>query len=361
MDIVSSRHSAGHNPNKGDCTMTTKTEGKEKTAPEIHDLFSREIRPIRNWHEFLERWQVAVTLEEMLGLLHAGFNVSSFDQEQHDIWGFQSVDRLTFYFKIADGWVSSMLLRVSADYRIVNYGIQKTSAELRQILARKAFEMLCQHFFRPEEMDGSCRGNRFVKLHFFLINYRVLFPAIQHFFRPEEGLYCGRRIVIRNLSDRRERLHFEKQAIIFLLDLAVFLFGWREQRIENWVNPEEVSAQNTEIRTWVDSAKLWMIEVLAFLDRLDILNPEILNLDEDCLAKLLEIALRARLDRFYDCYSKKDRLVKNLDEACLADSSAALFLMRQGVVKREHDRLRVIRQAEEELASAQAEIARLKG
>ena len=90
------------------------TPEKEEKESIIYNLFNREIRPIRNWCEWLEHWLLAATVEEMLGLLHAGFSVP-FERSQYGEKEYDRVDRAVFYFTIADGWADKNLLKMPAD------------------------------------------------------------------------------------------------------------------------------------------------------------------------------------------------------------------------------------------------------
>ena len=64
---------------------------QKSAAPAVHPLLSREIRPLYNWHEWLARWDAALTAEELLGLLHVGFNVP-LDRSEHGEKGYDAVD-----------------------------------------------------------------------------------------------------------------------------------------------------------------------------------------------------------------------------------------------------------------------------
>lgn len=324
--------------------MSEKSTLKDAGAG-FHTTLTREIRPIRNWHEWLARWQEAETMEEMLGLLHVGFNASL---ERGAIWEktYDKIDRLTFYFTIADGWADSYLLKISEDenkeyqvgYDQDGHVIRESLRKLRHQVARKAFDILCStNFFRTELLDSeNCRGYESRIKWEEMITSERLFPVIQNFFRAERGLF-GDRIEIRNLSrwdDKRS--HNEQQAVNFLLNLAKFVWEWREYEIPSWYTSEqkdEMKMRNVEMRSRLDSAKPWMVEVLAQLGRLDVLRKWILKLDEVCLTKLKEIALRNKLETYRQYSVIKDRPVATLDEACYVGSKAAWFLKEHETTK----------------------------
>jgi hypothetical protein len=346
-------------------TSTLKIEEKGKGEFELHTTLTREIRPERNWAELMERWQAAVTLGDMLGIAHRGFKVSleycNYREKRYD-----EIDRLTFYFVNACGWADDELLELSGDkekkYR-VDYdqdgkGIKKTPVELRQELARKFFDMLCLNFFKAELFSKDKDYHGGTRWEQMIISER-LFLVIQNFFKPEKT-YFG--YGIRNLSyydDKRS--HNEQRAISFLMSLAKFIWKWKEEEIDSWQSPEqqeEKRKRNIKIRSRLDSAKPWMIEVLLKLDSLDILYKWILELDKNCLTKLKEIALR---NKFNDIYHpvKRDRTVATLDEAKYLGSKAAWFLAEYDLKKSEHKRLTSILEAERKKEDADREIKKL--
>jgi hypothetical protein len=330
----------------------------------VHPLFTREVRPIQSWVEFLERWEAARTLEEMLGLLHAGFATPEyyFFHRTYDEKKYDGIDRLVFYFALADGWNDSSSLRVRPDdddkeYR---YGrdrndmndIRVTPSELRQVVAKKAFDMLCQHFFKKQvEAALVPRGRRDTPWGIRFLSEDRLLTAIMSFFRlKKESL--GKDLVVSNLARKPDELsHGEQQAVAFLLNLAKCVFERDGER------------EDGEMRSRLDSAKLWLIEVLSYVQQLKMLwiaygphDPYFTELDEPCRAKLEEIAMRKVFDR----YGPGERRVQTLDEACYLGSKAAWFLKEYEMMKTVYDRLDAIRAAEQERKEAERKLAALQ-
>jgi len=347
--------------------MTVQKNSVQK-PPEaaIHSLFSREIRPIRNWNEWLERWQAAATIEEMLGLLHVGFD-TSFGNWSHNTKKYDRIDRLIFYFGIADGWTSRWLLEKPEDRGVeYEFGLNqsgqrdsKSPSELRRILALKAFDMLCLNFFRSE-LHASPTDDNYQECWESVTFTERLFPVIMNFFRAEKGRF-GDKLEIRNLSGNRKISHNEEQATAFLLKCALFLWTWRENRIDSWVKEEEktkIQEWNVVSRARIEAAKPWMIEVLSYLGELRALNGQVFELGEECLAKLEEIAMREEL-RQHSHPVSKDRPVATLDEACFAGSDAAWFLKCVELDTREHKRLTGILEAERAMETASRTIKEL--
>src|SRR5258708_6415802 len=196
----------------------------------VHDLFSREIKPIYNSKEWLDRWNAAATLEEMIGLLHCGFTVpprNAYNEPEYD----QS-DCILFYLKIADGWADDDLLRTpeeiqthsQAQYDLgydQNGNRRKIDAnEVRQIVAVKAFELVSHNFFRKREKDEPGRPGA--------LSGR-LFPAIQSFFRLEQGRYSFQGEVVRNAPRLDSTVPSQRFAIDFLISLARYVWGWEPE------------------------------------------------------------------------------------------------------------------------------------
>lgn len=345
----------------------------ERTKIVPRALVSREVRPICNWHEFLLRWEAAVTIEEMLGLLHSGFSVSCFGRAKHEESDYNQADRPIFFLRVADGWLEAEALRSPTDSLVgYRYGIDKNGnsihkslSELRQILAMKAFDLLCLNFFCPQEKGADGREGRFDRYWSLNIVREEFFPFLLDFFRVESHRSLTKLVVVKNLSPGGDRSHNEKQAVSFLVDLAGFLWRWQEtcDDYQRESRKKEIEDYNLAMRARIDSAKPWMIEVLSFLGRLDVLKPFVFNLDEACLAKLKEIALRVELrctcPGYCDCGDH--RPVSSVEEACLSDSPAAWFLIRHGLVTKEVARLKALNEAAEALAEAERQLERLKG
>ena len=347
--------------------MPNKTENE---ASKNDSPLTREILPIANWHEWLKLWHEAKNLQVMEGLLHVGFSMVM-GRMAHDESEYGYEDRIMFYFFNADGWFDNNLLKSSgqSDYEylvghdINGNSISKNQSELRQQVAVKAFEVLCQNFFKikidPRYTDdlGRFWGE--------LVFSEKLFPLIQKFFRVEKERY-GDHIIIRNLRPRPPRegwSHSEQLVVDFFVGIAGFIFKWREPGIDSWVKEPERSEKKKIIAekcARMAEAKLWMIEILNRIRRLDVLRERMLELDKPCLAKLKEIAMRAKLNDTYHPI-EKDRLVTSLEEACYAGSKVALFLLEHKVATDVQRRLLQLRKARMEKDEAEERLKKLSG
>jgi len=342
-------------------------------APEFTPKdFLQQVPPIRTWPEWLKLAQAATTFEQKLGLLHVGFDVEVHANNKWALPGeLTSTDRLKFYFGTADGWTDASHFRYEGllwseeetyhTGRDKNHNaVKRTVSDQRQLLARKAFEMLARNYLRPmlhwlentnhRDRDEDVWTRRFVLDPAFLM--------LQEFFAIEKG-------GVRNLSGPyRDRTPSEELAVEFLLKLPKLLWSWQEDEINSYDNAEtkaEKEHDNQVARQTVAAAKLWIIEVLAELQELDLLKPWLIDdFDETCLAKLKEIALRRELRQNFH-HVQKDRRAATIDEACFAGSEAAWLLKKRDVMVRENDRLRDIRHAQRERDEADERVRKLTG
>lgn len=345
-------------------SLKTVAEGKGEVL--IHNLLTREVRPIRDWSEWFDLWKKAETMEQMLGLLHVGFNMP-FKLLKYGDKEYDEIDRLTFYLTAAFGWANDYLLRLPGDEK-KEYSVydrkkggehRKLPYELRQQVAIKAFDMLCLNLFKTELREPSTLAFHGIWENF--IASERLFPVIIDFFRVEEGPYRHISGRIRNLPRHDKQSHNERVVIDFVINLINFIWEWRERKLKSWFTPEfekETTREETEMRSRLDSAKPWTIEVLSELDQLGLLRKWILDLDKASLAKLKEIALRSKLHTHRHPV-KKDRQVERLDEALYIGSPAAWLLKEHEVAKREHARLTAIREAEEKKEEAEQKLKNL--
>lgn len=349
--------------------MKTAIPGQQPETSPVHDLLSREIRPLRNWKEWLDRWQSAVSLQEMLGLLHGGFDVTT-EKSSWEEPAYNQLDRISFYLRLADGWIDSSRLRkpedrgLRYDFRDKNAGSssEKEPFELRMMVARKAFDMLCLHFFR-QELPPRPGDREYESYWSSLTANGNLLPLLMKFFRvePSEIKECS----IENLCiGLRDGSHNQKHAMTFLKNLATFLWHWEKPDLSFlFLRDEEKKTrerQASELEGRIEEAKPWMIEVLVSLDEIDILSPIALSLDKKSLGKLREIALRQNLEcAFYPV--EKDRKVRSIEEACYAGSKAAWFLKMREICLQEQTRLEEIQKAQQAKDAADRKLRHLAG
>lgn len=317
----------------------------EATKNEVHPLLAKEIKPLKNWSEFLQSWESVNTIDQMVAVLNAGFTFSADNP----------VERILFYLQIADGWENKNILQKPTEsteraqcYYLSGEKIWKSPAELRQIIAVKAFQMLCQYVFKVDLLIREDYVVYFNEVWEEEFTSELLFPAIMNFFRIEEHeiSICDTEATIRNLVRPWKMSEEIKPAYEFLSNLALFMWDWKvRERCEDKEKRSKRIQKNIALRARLDAAKPWMVEVLVALDQLDVLRRYILELDEACIVRLKEIALRSELYASSHCV-QETRKVKTIDEACYAGSKAAWFLKEYELKNRENQRLLAIKEAE---------------
>jgi hypothetical protein len=347
------------------------TAQEEKVA--VHPLLSVSIRPISDWREWLALWnlEIAPNYRWRESLLQGGFDTLLNNGWYHDGKEYDEADRLMFYLSVADGWTDEGEFRPRDDHGVVYHfgydqhgnNVRKRPSELCQQLAHKAFATLCQSFFKKVELKGGSRGSSgFNEIWERLVTSEKFFPTLQNFFRAEKWrLGDDIDLQIRNLTRWNDRRSNNELLVVdFLLKLAEFLWGWQAPDTSwGYTSKEEADKRFAEMRIRLDAAKPWMVEVLAQLDRLDVLGRWMLELDETSLAKLKEIALRGKLSELHHPVTDQRR-VNTIEEACLAGSKAAWFVKKHELLMAEWSRLAAILQAEREKAQAIRNLEELK-
>lgn len=352
--------------------MTVENTGTDsQAAVEVPDYkaFMEDVRPIGHWHEWRQLMQAAATFEQKLGLLHVGWDVemtgAPYGEKQYE-----PVDRLKFYFGVADGWTESWNFRPEwmghqdePSYRVGwdKDGNRKirTLSEQRQQLAIKAFEILALKYFRFQttiiERGREERRDRIAFHNRFLLD--PAFQALQWFFRIENGR-------VYNLTSRHNKKSpHEEMALELLLKLPGILWDSEEWEIRSYDSEQQKTKkaqENEMLGEIIPAAKLWMIDVLAALHELDVLEQWLLDLDESCVAKLQEIAMRAEFAGFSYPVPEKRRVL-TIDEACYLGSPSGWLVKKFQLAVAEHARLEAVRQAEIEAEEAAQRLERLRG
>jgi hypothetical protein len=296
---------------------------KKELRERMSLLCSKSLCPISSWSAWLMLWESADTMEILKGLLHCGFDVPLLHPVSQKTT--PAGDRVRFYLMVAEGWTGWPKLSSSVDgvdLPLYSYGGKNVGISgLRQIVAKKAFEVLCQGFFKKQ--NGLSRESQDLFFEAIVSDDR-LFGALKHFFRCSCGSIGDH--IIMNLANRNRFTflvsHNEELAISFLLGLANFL--WTRSPL-NQSGGQESASYEDKMRQSLEKARPWMVDVLSYLGELEgFFQPKILlKLDQPCLNKLRDIALRSNLSLSPLSYRK----VENIEEACLAGSPAARLLV----------------------------------
>ncbi len=236
-----------------------------------HPLEQEALRifSIVNWNHWKKLWDETSVFEFRHSLLHFGFKVKCDTQWQYD-------ERIIFYLEIADGFNESF------EFYRENPSLQK--------LARKAFEVLCQTFFKQEENGHD--SNLFQRLEEQTVSGKLLW-----FFRSNK--YGG----LHNFWRAPKSDHHAQTAKEFALELCEFILE----------NKQEVIRKNQHA----------VIDLLAGLGKLDILRNKKYDLvDDACLAKLEAMSIG------YDChYGVGSYKAKTVEEAAAFGCIAAQVLL----------------------------------
>lgn len=327
--------------------MTPDTKTLE-VAQNQSPLLKQRIVVEETWDELLGAFSESISYRHMLGMLHTGFDVS-LRKDYDELYGEE--ERLIFYLRASEGWNDSELLRMVGDSKaehLVGFGKfgnrrTRTLSGVRQLLAQKAFNVLCTNYF-GKMVRYSEDEEPWVEI---LKNER-LFSAIQNFFRLGKR---NDRFCIENLSRINENSsHSEVQAVKFLLDLAMAIFEWGRDT-HQWHADERIQKK----------AQPWMIGVLAYLGELQLLQKEPFDcfehfhLSDECLAKLEKFSLEEEYWIFGGADSV-DFPIESLEKACYLDSQTAQFLKMYLIRKEAFDRQKALDKAEDDLAKARQKV-----
>ncbi len=320
----------------------------ERSAPlPISNPFPvSEFRPIRNWHEWLKLWGAAETIQQMVGLLHCGFDVSIYPHK-HGEPAYLPSDRIVFYLDVADGW-NSMHYHGSDGPKFDmgtdtnGNAIFRSSGELKLLVAQKAYDILCAEFF-------SLRWNR-IRMHSRIYGgLEEVFASdrlstrLLDFFRIEKA--SGPYVKIHNYRGHRaHQEHSDKIVLDFLT--AVAKLAWEENG----------GSRSPARQLKCDQMRPWSIEVLDCLGELESLRDKLTTMGDVSVAKLREVAMRARFYRMGE-----QTPVSSIPEAVLAGSTAARLLTERDVLIAEKARLASLEAAHRTRQEAERAIKSLGG
>lgn len=336
----------------------------------INPLLSRKPLPISNWKEWLTHWENTTSLQEMLGLLHFGFDVETWSSQNEYTWK----DRVLFYLSVADGWSDDMYLYVPDEDRECRYeigrdkygnGIQKTVRGLRQDVATKAASLVFKELNQiPVAVSGKYGPEP--NSAWESIFASDFFPYIQSFFRITERSEFSNPEVRNLTAGYVSRYHILQGSLIqFITNLADAMWGWKEP---SYFNNDQQKEKAEALRARIEEAKPWMVEVLCRCGKVAKLEEWLLSFDEKCLEVIKNIALERGVG---------DKQSQSVEEACYQGSKTAWLLIRHRILSQEakrqkevqemawrlqeeEQRKRALEQAEADAAAAQQRLAALK-
>ncbi len=324
----------------------------QQNANEEHLLLRKDVVYLKNWKEWKVRWEKEHRVEFLHSLLHFGFNIPVEDLNEVG-------DRLHLYLEIADNNEYSTVFSRGEEEGVQYYAYFegcttftkkaiRGKAEFRQMLSRKAFEVLCQKFFKDTsenyDLPSWLRG--------------ILAPGVLEkilwFFRGKER---GNLVNINYFAD-----HHMKTAIEFADELCFFVWDAVNYR-ENAFRPK-LGRENIEmLRSFLPQ----IIETLNNLGSIDFLlkKDRYEYVSEDHLTLLKELALKEELPfpsiSVNSRYGTEFRKPKDIDEAVYGRSQAAKVLLLLRVLRKEKNRFEEIQEMETKLREATEELEKLGG
>ncbi len=261
----------------------------------MHSFIDREIISIRNWQHWKELWDKATQFEFLHSLLHFGFDVPTSDDE--------TTDRYLFYLRLADG---------HAVEQIEGHPMEERRAREQKWwkLSAKAFDVLYQRFFKD---FAALLATPLVRIH----ELEVLTTTLEIFARGETHQW---RNIPRYSEDHR------RDTVLRFLHRLVEQF-WPMGRTHPELRPK-------------------FIETLVVIDKLDVLLTERfcvnnLNIQDNCLAKLEDLALQVTCRFPTEPYSRHPYTVEEAAYGCV---KAAQILVNLRVIRAQQDHFDMLRE-----------------
>ncbi len=304
-----------------------------------HLLAGKKVTYIQDWGQWKERWEKESCTEILHSLLHFGFSVLADSNE--------AIERLHLYLEIADngdGFLRTFRGSNDRDFHRCNYtfGVEvKNEADLRKVLSQKAFQMLCQNFFKNTEKNNA---------YLFSWAEMVIIPQVLAkifwFFRLDHDGY------LQNMYFSEANEHQEKIARDFVHNLCLFVWD-----CGNWGTYSSYREITEEVRTAFYQARPDVITILSGLGELDLLlkGGRYKEIGKVCLDKLENIAFGYEL-RLPDASRKP----LTIEEACFGGSQAARVLLALRIIQAEENRFQKIHEIEEQRLAGEKELQKLK-
>ncbi|MBW3538458.1 hypothetical protein KY386_03115 [Candidatus Parcubacteria bacterium] len=305
-----------------------------------------ELTQISDWLEWRQLWQRAMYVEQYMGLLHCGFDVPAAGpgcqtrplQERMRI---NHIDRICFYLELADGWYGSDsdFLRPQEQ---ASFNRSVHPGSMRAELARKAFAMLSQHFFRNTNTD---RGDQPSWTE--LVAEEKVLEKVIWFFRLDEYER------IPNLGHPNKPNVHEQRAREFVVELCKL--GWTIRR-NRWPLPD----YGDEVIDRFVTARPHFVEMLIGSRHIDLLLDHLrYPLDEASWQKLEALALKERRLRTSELHRVSMRVPDSVEEAAANGSEAALVLIVLRALWAEEERLSALQAAVQQEREAKRRINEL--
>lgn len=299
----------------------------KEPAGDPHPLFSRKIRNIIDWKEWLDLWQKANTFEELYGLIQTGFNCGTYADDSLE-------DRICFYFDLADGYNNEISAQLTGDSRKNQKNIES--------LAKKAFGVLCDNFFASDNEQRQPLWKRFIAK-------EKIFKKLLWFFRPTGfGVENNFPSAIYTSSKKEFGIINE-----FLANFYTYVLKYKPEVSFTGVKKElEVTVEKM-----LAEARPFIVAMMEESGHLKILMDKEINLDDDSMAQLYRMSMTkhwsfnvARIDEY-----------SSLEEAIYFGSRPAVYYKIMQIKKEEAERQKKIKELENQKRIAESELKKLLG
>lgn len=306
---------------------------------------------VSSWSDWRTAFEAAQSPDERIGLLKIGFDIPHL----YD-WCPQG-EHVSYYLGLADGHAHARLLRHPNDRtlephqgnRNTPFGSTDSLSDLRLMVARTAFDVLCTRFFK-NKTDMVCSDSQPSWVD--LIRKRSVLRDVLRFFRAAEGEFGGRWEVVNlpRVDWYDGNKHNAKVANDFMNDFIRWVWDTHEREEANF-------------RRYLDRIKPYLAHVMCCTGRTWKLLRDETYADKACMRVLEKVALRCELryDHRLMHHSERDqdRLAATVEEAAAFGSQSAQVLMLLRNREKEHARLKEIREAKERAAEAAEELEAL--
>lgn len=153
--------------------------------PEGHPLRKKNLVGLATWKQWMEKWRAADTAEELVGLLHVGFDVPY----GNDLEGGGLVDRTTFYLNVAHGYNYPSIFPGDRNYTcsaLLKEDRRVPLSNLCGMVAEKAWKMICLRVL--DSMSGNWRDWKTAKALCRMAEDKPFFGALANFFSEVDNL-----------------------------------------------------------------------------------------------------------------------------------------------------------------------------
>jgi hypothetical protein len=233
-------------------------------------MAGKQLNCIRDWDQWLKKWEDTKCAETLQGLLHVGFDVPRGSNESHT-----QAERILKYLSLADGFCEPRLMfedGASSLARETSFGTVPVS-EVRKRLARKAVAVLYKKVFALEYPPYTLNKYPMWLMH--LVDERVLDKVIWFFRTEDEGKN------IRNIvKEKDSRLGEGLER--FATELCILM--WEFPSLHGW----ESSAEDERIRKLFATRLVKIVPLMVklrltnlFIMHIRKVTPEILNAFQD--------------------------------------------------------------------------------